>query len=53
MMNSLFFGIVIGLFLYFAGERFIKVALKAFRERKVNSRKELVEIVNEIVNKGE
>ena len=52
-MNSLFFGIVIGLFLYFAGERFIKVALKALRERKENNEKRLVEIVNKIVNKSD
>ena len=52
-MNSLFFGIVIGLFLYFAGERFIKVALKALRERKENNEKRLVEIVTEIVNKSD
>ena len=52
-MNSLFFGIVIGLFLYFAGERFIKVALRALRERKENNEKRLVEIVNKIVNKSD
>ena len=52
-MNSLYFGIVIGLFLYFAGERFIKVAIKALKERKENNEKRLIEIVNEVVNKGE
>lgn len=52
-MNSLIFGIVIGLFLYFSGERFIKVALRALKERKENNEKRLVEIVTEIVNKEE
>ena len=50
-MNNVYFGIVIGLFLYFAGERFIKVAIRALRERKENNDKRLVEIVKEIVNK--
>ena len=52
-MNSLIFGIIIGLFLYFAGERFIKVAIKAFKERKVANEKRLVEIVTKIMNKEE
>ena len=52
-MNSLIFGIVIGLFLYFAGERFIKVAFRALKERKENNEKRLVEIVTEIVNKSD
>ena len=52
-MNSVYFGIVIGLFLYFAGERFIKVAIRALKERRETNDKRLVEMVKEIVNKGE
>lgn len=52
-MNNVYFGIVIGLFLYFAGERFIKIAIRALKERKETNKKELVEIVNQIVNKIE
>jgi len=51
-MNNFTFGIIIGLFLYFAGERFIKVAIRALKERKENNEKRLIEIVTEIVNKG-
>lgn len=47
------FGIVTGLFLYFGGERFIKVAVKALKDRKENNDKRLVEIVEQIVNKTE
>ena len=52
-MNGVYFGIIIGLFLYFAGERFIKVAIRALKDRKENNEKKLIEIVNQIVNKGE
>ena len=52
-MNNVYFGVFIGIFLYFGGERFIKMLIKALKERKVNNDKRLVEIVNQIVNKGE
>ena len=50
-MNSLVFGIVIGIFLYFAGERFLRVLVKALKERRENNDQKLRRIVDEIVNK--
>jgi len=52
-MNTFMFGIVIGLVLYFGGERFIKVAIRALKEREEIRRNKLVEIVTKIVNDKE
>jgi len=55
-MNNLLIGIGLGLFLYFGGERFLKFAVKALKERKENETKNaeenLVKIVKQIM-KGE
>jgi len=50
-MNNLYTGIIIGLFLYFAGERFVKVAIKAWKQRKVDMLKNKEEEMEEIVEK--
>ena len=52
-MNSVYFGIVIGVFLCLAGQRFFKMATKALKERKIDNEQRLVKIVNEIVNKSD
>lgn len=50
-MNTYIFGIITGIFLHFAGERFFKFAVKAFKEREVKKDEKLVEIVKQIIKK--
>lgn len=55
-MTNLLIGIVLGGFIYFGGERFLKFAVKALKERKEDEARKteenLVKIVKEIM-KGE
>jgi hypothetical protein len=53
IMNNFYFGILIGVFLCFAGQRFIVWLVKTIKERRQQNKIRLVEIVNEIVNRGE
>lgn len=56
-MNNVYFGIVIGLLLYFSGERFLKFVTKALKERREaetkRAEKNLVMIVEKIIEKKE
>lgn len=51
-MNSIWIGIIIGLFLYFAGERFVKVAVRAFKQRKDDAIKGEAKKMQEMIDKA-
>ena len=50
-MVTYIFGIGTGLFLYFAGERFLKFAVKALKERKEKEIVKAEEVMEKIVDK--
>jgi len=50
-MNNLLFGIVIGLFLYFAGSRFLIVAMGALKERKIKEAEKIEETMKMMIDK--
>jgi len=50
-MNNLLFGIVIGNFTYFAGERFLKFLLKALKVRRENEAKKVEETMKMMIDK--
>jgi len=51
-MNSLIFGIVIGIFLYFAGSRFFVWTVRVYRERKADAIKNAEENVQIMIDKA-
>lgn len=50
-MNNVYFGIVIGIFLCFAVQRFLVFAKNALQDRKVNEIKKAEETVKMIVDR--
>jgi len=50
-MNNIYFGIIIGLFLYFAGQRFFVVAVKAWNQRKEDEVKKKEENMRIMIDK--
>lgn len=50
-MNGVYFGIGIGIFLCLAGQRFIKVAVKAWKDRKADEDKKTEEKLELMANK--
>ena len=50
-MNSLYFGILIGGFLYFGGQRFIVWLVATLRERKTKDLKNTEETLQKMIDK--
>lgn len=50
-MDTLLFGIVIGMFLFFSGQRFFVWLVKTLKERKVNELKRMEEMLQEMIDK--
>lgn len=50
-MSSFYFGVFIGIFLCFAGQRFIAWLVKAIKERKTKELKRTEEVLQQMIDK--
>lgn len=50
-MNNVYFGIIIGIFLYFAGSRLLVVAINAWRERRNDAERKAEENTQMIIDR--